>query len=570
MQVVVADADGTTGDAALDRTLNAVFRMKLAQSPYVAVLSTANVKAKLLQMQHKADDPLTPAIAREVCERSGSQAVVQGAVARAGAGYVLTEEANNCVDGTSLGQASRTVAKADDVPAALGKLADAIRHDLGESRRTIARFNQPLAPVTTGSLDALKDLTEAQRLMALGRGPEAVDLLKQSVALDADFAAGWLDLSTYALNNREQKEGVDYLTRAYNLRQYATEPTRRLITARYNGEVTGDLYESLRNYQTWTDEYPRNPVPWSGMTVVNHDLGRIADELNSAKRLMGVSQSYQQIYYALADAQLRAGDFAAARTTLKAAIAKGFDGDLIRHNLLRVGYVQHDRALMAEQEAWAQEHPFSAYTLIHMALFAEINGQSREADKLLPLALDACRHLGNDDLVNNLLAEFVMDRSGLGHPESAKQLLAQMKPDPSNPAYLYSLEYAGEDGKVEALLKDQLATHPRSTKWNEVKGPALRGKLLLDAGKPQESLTALAPTKAHDGAGIDAVYLRGLAELQLKHLPEAEAEFRNILDHPRHRSRRLGSADGPRATCPADGAGRPQGRCRRRLPCLSG
>ena len=100
----------------LDRTLSAVFRGKLGQSPQVTLLSGSGAKAKLLQMQHKADDPLTLTLAREVCERSESQAVVAGSVARSGSGHVLTEEATKCVDGASLGQASRTVAKADELP----------------------------------------------------------------------------------------------------------------------------------------------------------------------------------------------------------------------------------------------------------------------------------------------------------------------------------------------------------------------------------------------------------------------------------------------------------------------
>ncbi len=531
VQVVVTELEGSTGDAGLDRTLSAVFRMKLSQSPYVTILSGSNTRAKLLQMQHKAEDVLTPALAREVCERTGSQAVVHGTVARAGAGYLLTEEATNCVDGAVLGQASRSVARADDVPAALGTLADAIRHDLGESRRNIARFNQPLPPVTTGSLEALKDLTEAERLLALGRGQEAVDLLKQSVVLDPNFAGGWLDLSTYALNNRQRKDGEEYLTKAYNLRQYATEPTRRLITARYNGEVTGDVYESLRNYQTWVDEYPRNVNAWSGMTVVDRDLGRTADELNAAQHLMAINQVIVQIFQVLAEAQMRSGHFTDARTTLQNAIAKGLDGDVIRTDLLKIGHLRHDPVLVAEQEAWALQHPFSPYTLAVMADYAEIEGRSDEADRLLALALDACRHSNNDALYSDILAQMLTDRSGLGQLERAKVLLTQIKADPANPAYLYALQYAGQGDKVESLLKTQLAARPRSTKWNEEDGPTLRGKQLLDTGKPREALTALAPTRPHDDADIDAVYLRGMANLQLKQLSEAEVEFRKIIDH---------------------------------------
>ena len=354
VQVVLAEPDGSTGDPVLNRTLATVFRMELGQSPFVTILSGANVRAKLTQMQHKPDDSLTPALAREICERTASQAVVQGSVARAGSHYILTEEATNCVDGASLGQATREVSSAEQLPGALANIADRIRHSLGESRRTIARFSHPLAPVTTNSLDALKDLTESERLAALGRVPEAVDLLKQAVTLDPGFAQAWLDLSTHALNAHENKIGDDYLKKAYELRASSSEPTRRLIVARYNGEVTGDLYESLRNYQTWAEEYPRQVIPWSGMTVTNLRLGR-PEELYAAQRTMAVAPTYLVVYQALGEAQTRAGDFAGARNTLQTAIAKGFDGDNIRTLLLRLSFLLKDGPLRAEQEAWGAQ-----------------------------------------------------------------------------------------------------------------------------------------------------------------------------------------------------------------------
>ncbi len=531
VQVVVADLDGSTGDPVLDRTLATAFRMELAQSPFVTLLSGANVHAKMTQMQHKPDDHLTAALAREVCERTASQAIVHGSVARAGSHYILTEEAANCVDGASLGEASRDVTSPEQLPAALATLAGQIRHDLGESRRTITRFSHPLAAVTTASLDALKDLTESERLAALGRVPEAIDLLKQAVVLDPSFAGAWLDLSTYFLNMHENKIGREYLQKAYDLRANATEPTRRFIVARYNGEVTGDLYESLRNFQTWAEEYPRQVVPWSGITVTSRDLGG-PEELYAAQRTMALAPTYLVVYQALGEAQTRAGDFAGARATLQTAIAKGFDGDTIRTLLLRLGYLLKDSSLRAEQEAWGHDHPDSPYLLVNEAFLYELEGRSDEAERAFVITAEACRHLGMQELLDDLQVQMAVFESSLGHPQLAKRRLAAAKSNPEDPAYLYALQYTGDDAKVEPLLREQLAAHPRSTLWNEWDGPLLRGKMLLDAGRPREVLTTLAPAVALDGKDVDASYLRGLAHMQLKEFAQSEAEFRKIIDRP--------------------------------------
>ena len=76
-------------------------------------------------------------------------------------------------------------------------------------------------------------------------------------------------------------------------------------------------------------------------------------------------------------------------------------------------------------------------------------------------AFVACRHLGQEELLKDIRAEFVVDTSALGDPEKAAQLLATLKIDPSDSFHLSVLEYAGQGNKVEPLLKEQLATHPR-------------------------------------------------------------------------------------------------------------
>jgi hypothetical protein len=50
-------------------------------------------------MGQKPDVKLTPEIAREVCQRTGSAAVLGGSIAQIGTQYLLTVKAVNCVSG---------------------------------------------------------------------------------------------------------------------------------------------------------------------------------------------------------------------------------------------------------------------------------------------------------------------------------------------------------------------------------------------------------------------------------------------------------------------------------------
>ena len=178
------------------------------------------------------------------------------------------------------------------------------------------------------------------------------------------------------------------------------------------------------------------------------------------------------------------------------------------------------------------DHPDSPYLLANEAFLYELEGRSDEAERAFDRTAEACRHLGMQELLDDLQAQMTTYESFLGHSQLAQRRLAAAKPNPDDPAYLYALQYTGEGAKVELLLREQLAAHPRSTLWNDWDGPILRGKILLDAGKPREALTALETAAAFDGKDVDAIYLRGLAHLQLKELPQAEAEFRKIIDCP--------------------------------------
>jgi hypothetical protein len=78
VQVVLTPMEGTTGDAVLDKALTQALRMDLGQSPYVTVVPGSTVMATLTQMMRKPDDSITPAMAREICERTDSQGVLSG------------------------------------------------------------------------------------------------------------------------------------------------------------------------------------------------------------------------------------------------------------------------------------------------------------------------------------------------------------------------------------------------------------------------------------------------------------------------------------------------------------
>jgi serine/threonine protein kinase len=102
--IVLADFANSTGDAVFDDTLKTALTVSLRQSPFLNVLSDSEVAKTLQQMTRSADTKLTPDMARELCERSGSTASVAGSIVSLGSEYVVGLKAVNCQNGDALAQ----------------------------------------------------------------------------------------------------------------------------------------------------------------------------------------------------------------------------------------------------------------------------------------------------------------------------------------------------------------------------------------------------------------------------------------------------------------------------------
>ena len=79
--IVLTDFASSTGDPVFDDTLKTALGISLHQSPFLNVLSESNVTKTLKLMAHPHDTKITPDVARELCQRAGSKAYIDGAIA---------------------------------------------------------------------------------------------------------------------------------------------------------------------------------------------------------------------------------------------------------------------------------------------------------------------------------------------------------------------------------------------------------------------------------------------------------------------------------------------------------
>lgn len=232
--VVFTDFSATGDDSLLARVVSYALRDALSQSTALDVMTPSRVAETLDLMARERGTRLDLATAREVAQRDGGTAVLDGEVAQAGTGYVVTVR---LVDA----EADRVLAtfqRAGDGPKGLmqaaDELAQAVRRQAGESLREVQRA-VPLRRARTASLEAARRFTEgAYANEVLVDWPLAARRFEEAIALDSAFAMAWLSLAMMRENlGAPPSQIVEAATRAHELRDRLPSLERLAVEGSY-------------------------------------------------------------------------------------------------------------------------------------------------------------------------------------------------------------------------------------------------------------------------------------------------------------------------------------------------
>ena len=206
---------------------------------------------------------------RELCLRAGSKAYLAGSIASLGSQYVLGLKAVNCQSGDPLAEQQVTAASKEKVLDALGEAASKLRTELGESLATVQKLDVPLSEATTSSLEALKAYSLGQKATNEKGPAAALPYDQRAIELDPSFAVGYLAVGQDYFSLGELGRASDYFSKAFQLREHASEREKLDITATYYLNVTGELDKAAQTFQEEIERYPRDPAStsWFGQRV---------------------------------------------------------------------------------------------------------------------------------------------------------------------------------------------------------------------------------------------------------------------------------------------------------------
>jgi tetratricopeptide (TPR) repeat protein len=328
--IVLADFANTTGDTVFDGALRQGLSVQLAQSPFLSIISDQQVQQTLQLMNQKSDAKLTSEIARELCLRTGSAAVLDGSIAQIGTEYLLTLKAVNCVSGESLASTEAQASDKNHVLDALGKTASEIRNQLGESLSNVQEFDTPLEHATTSSLEALKAYSLGMKTWDAKGDTEAIPFFKRAIELDPNFALAYLALGTNYSNLAQSGLAEANLNKAFELRDRVSERERYRITGDYYSIAVADEQETIQAYQLWAKSYPRDDLARLELGNEYMWLGRWEQALSETQESIRLERNDVIAYVNLAQIYLALNRLDDAETALDHALQRKLDAGSFR------------------------------------------------------------------------------------------------------------------------------------------------------------------------------------------------------------------------------------------------
>jgi DNA-binding winged helix-turn-helix (wHTH) protein/tetratricopeptide (TPR) repeat protein len=542
--LVLADFANTTGDPVFDGTLRQALAIQLEQSPFLKIMDDEQVQQTMRLMSLPPGTHITNQVAHDVCVRDAAAATIDGSIASLGKSYVVTLQAITCPGGATL---AREQVQADDkehVLNALGRAATAMRGKLGESRSSIQKFDTPLEQATTPSLEALKAYSSGIQATGSKETEAAIPFFKRAIELDPNFAAAYAYLGILATTALEPSLSVEYRTKAYELRDRASEAEKYWITAAYEKGVTGNVPKAIEACDLWIQAYPRSYLPHVYLTgAILPIVGQYERAAKDSTEAIRLRPDYPFPYAFAILAYTALNRYDEARATYALTVERHLQNPLINFGMYYLAFAQNDKAGMLEQVANIEALPRWGHTILFLeGDTAAYYGHLKDAREFYRRAMDSAREKDATALYSGIsgLTEVVF-----GNEEDARRhATLAVKLSNSRDVVHYAaltLAYSGDDAHAKVLADGLNKRFPEDTivQFNYL--PSIRGRLALNkrnASDAIESLEAAAPyelgaSKASDFVGYTMfpVFVRGEAYLASRQGSKAAAEFQKILDH---------------------------------------
>jgi len=543
--IVLADFANSTGDAVFDGTLKTALSISLRQSPSLKILTEEQVAKTLKLMNQPAGIKLTPEASRDLCERTASQIYIAGAIGSLASKYVLELKAVHCQTGVELADEQVTAASKDEVVDALGHAASKLRGELSESLTTVQKFDVPLEQATTSSLEALEAYSRGTKAERETGAASALPYYLRAIEIDPNFAAAYRAAGNIYTNLTQLARASEYYTRAFQLRDHASEPEKLAIMGNYYRNVTGELSKAAQTYQEAIESYPEIYAAYNNLGIVNGQQGQYEDAAKVMRQCIRLAPDVVTCYENLVVYLVALQRFDEAKKIIDDAHARNLDDDTLHTQDYVMASFEGDTAAIARERQWFAGKPDYENEGLALASDSEAYlGRLTEADQLSERAATSAIRADYKEAGAVWLARAAHRQAAFGNASQARLRAARaLSLVPMSQGVqvesALALAIAGDTTRAESLAQDLSKRYPLDTQMQSLWLPAIRAQLALNRKEAAMAIDSLQPALPIELGNVQFglevsclydVYMRGQVYLAAGQGRPAAAEFHKILD----------------------------------------
>ncbi len=533
--ILLASFVNKTGDPIFDNSLDRPLEVKLTESPFLSLLSEADIASTMWMMRRNPDERVTLDLGVEICKRRGLKALVVPEIAAIGSTYVITLDAIDAHNQKLIARQQVEVNNKDQVVAALGKAGSQLRKRLGEGLSSIQKFDAPLDLATTSSLEALQAYRSGLTLYRSGKRREAIPFFEAAVELDPQFCSAYDHLGRAQHSTGQDQEARASFARAFELKdRRLTQEENFQITALYYSAITGNLEKEAPVVLLYRQIYPRS-VDAANLLGINYaSMGKTEEALQEFQWAIAHSPAPSSSYNSnAAQALIVLGRFDDAKKLLDQWRRQGSFSPAQLMMRYRIAFLEHDTATMDRLAGETSgEDMFWVHLQMHLAF---IRGDIAKHRSLSDALVNRQRKANHMENVAAELAYRADEEAYLGNYELARRLCAQAD-EAGNTSALglfkcsHALGLSADTSHAEALAAKLNELFPEDTIKQRVDLPVTHSTIQRARGNFGAAADLLSPVTQFPNVVVS--YNRGRAYMAAGDQAKAIADFQTVLDHP--------------------------------------
>jgi len=545
-QLILADFTNHTGDTVFDSTLKEALAIQLEQSPLLQLVSDAEMHNNLQYLGQSGAQKITPELAQQLGQRLGVKAFLAGTIANLGPSYVISINAVNCATGEVFAREQETAPDKTAVLQAVSKAATAMRARLGESMASIQKLSTPYTNVTTTSLQAFHAFSLGEEEHRMGRDfPQASSFYQEALRLDPSFAMAYARLGVSYGNQGAFTKAMEYLKKAYDLRERVTERERMYIESQYALQQF-DLPKAQQSYKLFVATYPRDAAAWNNLANAYGLVGDLEQALAGFKKTWEIAKWNNVAANNAAGTLIGMDRLQEGERYLKEAVDQGGSDDTNYHNNAMADDFLSNRPDWDKHVQWAAVRPDGFTVESGAATIYFSMGRMHDANRLWEHSAQRAEQQHLTDAAGGIYSvkavhdALVSDCSAAR--DSAHHGLTLDRSAATVPDAALALALCGDTGPAIAEIQRLAAEVPNNTLINEIYLPEVKAAAALLQHHPEQVSPLLSPAAPY--LLVSKVpHLLGRASLELRNAQQAIPDF-----EPGIRYRALSLGEGANGT----------------------